>query len=545
MFDIVLMFFLVLVVVVLTLTAEKAKIPYPILLTLGGLAISLLPGMPAVTINPDYVFLFFLPPLLYGASWATSWRDFYRDRRAILLLSIGCVIFTTAGVAAVAHWLMPSLSWAVCFTLGAIVSPPDAVAATTVLQSVGAPRRFKTILEGESLVNDATGLVAYRFAVAAVLTGVFNIWEAAFQFAVVALGGIVVGLAFGVFLVWLHRKVLLDSPIVETTVTFLSPYAMYIAAELMHLSGVLAVVSGGLWITWRQHTMFSSATRLLAVDAWNWIIFLLNGLVFILIGLQIAHIRSAIQQYSLLDLLWWGFGVSLATIVVRFIWMYPGTYLPRFLVKSIREKDPYPPLRNPTVVAWAGMRGVVSLAAALALPLTMPNGDPFPHRPLILFLTFCVIISTLVLQGLTLPWVMKTLGVKKDNLEEQEELLARRKAAEAVLTHLDNQAGKHPLPQALFGQVQSRYRQRLRHYAPDAEGCMDQNQEEEYYQLHQLEKELIEIERRELERLRNQRLINDEVMKKVERGLDLEEERLNTLMDQNTLPEQAPTVAAK
>jgi CPA1 family monovalent cation:H+ antiporter len=543
MYDIVLMFFLVLVVVVLTLTAEKAKIPYPILLTLGGLAISLLPGMPVVTINPDYVFLFFLPPLLYGAAWATSWRDFYRDRRAILLLSIGCVIFTTVGVAAVAHWLIPSLSWAVCFTLGAIVSPPDAVAATSVLQNVGAPRRIKTILEGESLVNDATGLVAYRFAVAAVLTGMFNIYEAAGQFVLVAVGGIAVGLAFGMLLVWIHQNVLLDSPIVETTVTFLSPYAMYIAAEQLHLSGVLAVVTGGLWITWRQHKMFSAATRLLAVDAWNWMIFVFNGLVFILIGLQMAHVRNALNEYDLLDLIWWGLVVSVATIAIRFIWMYPGTYLPRFLFKSIRKKDPYPHWRNPTIAAWAGMRGVVSLAAALALPLTMRNGEPFPNRTLILFLTFCVIISTLVLQGLTLPWLMQKLGMRKDNVEEQEELLARRKAAEAVLAHLKTEAGKHPVPEHLLSQVQNRYRLRLRHYAPDNEGCMDENQEEEFYVLHQLEKDLLEIERRELARLRNERLINDEVMKRVERGIDLEEERLNTLMDKNMMEHAAQPVA--
>ncbi len=316
-----------------------------------------------------------MPPLLYQAAWTTSGPDFRAARRPIILLAIGCVLFSTVAVAAVAHYFIPGFPWPVAFVLGAIISPPDAVAATSATKGLGVPRRVITVLEGESLVNDATGLIAYRYAVAAVATGQFVLWQAGLQFLLVAAGGVLIGLLAGYLLVWVHR-ITSDNATVDTSLTFLSPYVAYLIAEELHVSGVLAVVTTGLFIVVRSSEIFSHQTRLQAVSTWNTVIFLLNGIVFILIGLQLPSIISGIGAYSLPSLIGYGAMVSGAVILGRIIWVYPGAFLPKWLSRKIREREKMTTVRNVTIVAWTGMRGVVSLAAALASLCRMVHPSP-------------------------------------------------------------------------------------------------------------------------------------------------------------------------
>jgi len=529
-FDIVFVFSLVVAITLLTLVAERARIPYPIILVLGGLVVSLVPGIPVFTISPDYVFFFFLPPILYGAAWFTSWRDFKFNLRPIMLLAVGAVLFTMLAVAWVAHALIPGMSWPVAFVLGAVVSPPDAVAATAVLQRLGVQRRIVTILEGESLVNDASGIVAYKFALAAVFSGSFSLGEASLQFVLVAAGGMAIGLLIGAGIVALHKQ--FNAPIIETLITFLTPYAAYLIAETFHASGVLAVVCCGLYVAWRSPMLFTPLTRIVAESTWQTVIFLLNGLIFILIGLQVRQVTRGMTEFTIGQMLGWGAAVSAATIMARMIWIYPATYLPRFLIPSERKRDPYPHLKYPTIIGWTGMRGVVSLAAALALPLTLNSGAPFPHRDTILFVTFCVILSTLVLQGLSLPWVIRMLHIPRDMLTPREENDARHAAAYAALAHLRAKHSATPIQEQLFQQVNNRYRLRVSHYTAGKDGVIDAAVDAEYFELHRLELELIHVQRREVIRLRDERRIGDEAMHAVERELDLEEERLNYLLRQ-------------
>src|SRR5688500_7707316 len=423
------------VVTVLAEITDKIKIPYPILLVLAGIGIGLFPGLPHITLHPDVVFLVFLPPILYAAAWTTSWIDFKKAKRPITLLATGCVIFTTCAVAWIAHTFIPGFGWPEAFVLGAIISPPDAVAAAAATKGLPVPKRVVTILEGESLVNDATGLIAYKYAIVAVVTGSFSAMEAGAQFFLVAGGGILLGLLFGVIFKWIH-KFTPDNPTTDTTFTFLAPYVGYLTAESMHLSGVLTVVVCGLYMAYHSSEIFSQQTRLQAYGAWNTVTFILNGVIFILIGLQLPQILSTIEGHSFTTLLKYGAIISGAVIIGRIIWVYPGAYLPR-LSKKIREAEPEVNVKLVTIVAWSGMRGVVSLAAALALPLTVAGDQPFPNRSLILFLTFSVIFSTLVLQGLTLRPLIKWLGLKQDGREHQIEQQARLQIASSVIEHIE------------------------------------------------------------------------------------------------------------
>ncbi|HLK97895.1 MAG TPA: Na+/H+ antiporter, partial [Hymenobacter sp.] len=359
------------VITALAEVADRIKIPYPILLVLTGIGLGLIPGLPHVELEPDLVFFVFLPPLLYSAAWQTSWPDFKAARRPITLLALGCVLFSTTLVAVVAHYLLPGFDWATAFVLGAIVSPPDAVAAAAATKGLPVPKRVTTILEGESLVNDATGLIAYRYAVAAVLTGQFAFWQAGGQLLWVAGAGIAIGWLLGWALYWVHR-ISPHNAIVDTSLTILTPYVSYLLAEEAHVSGVLAVVTTGLFLSRHSARIFSHASRLQAYAVWGTFVFLLNGVVFILIGLQLPTILEGIDVGSIWTLVGYGGLISLAVIVGRLLWVYPGTYVPRWLSRTIRASEPRPPLTLTTLVAWTGMRGVVSLAAALALPLTLP-----------------------------------------------------------------------------------------------------------------------------------------------------------------------------
>ena len=402
------------VVVVLGIAARRLGIPDPVLLVVGGLVLSLQPWAPGFVLDPQIVFLLFLPPLLYSAAFRTPWRAFRAQLRAITMLAVGLVLFTTAAVALVAHYAV-GMPWAVACVLGAIVSPPDAVAAIAVTQKVRVPKLVTTILEGESLLNDASALVALRFAVAAVTTGAFSLLDASAMFVLVSAGGVAIGVAGGWLVIrlhtWLDRKNLVDVKL-TITITLLTPYAVYLTAEHLHLSGVLAAVTAGLWVGNRCEQVFSEELYDEASAVWEWIEFLLNGLIFILVGFALRHILDNMSgQFAPEELLGHTALIVGAVIAARLAWMLPGAYLPRWLDRRFGVPTPYPPLRNVLVVGWTGMRGVVSLAAALALPLTTSAGAPFPYRDLIVFFTFWVIFGTLVGQGLTLPLLIRGLGV--------------------------------------------------------------------------------------------------------------------------------------
>jgi Na+/H+ antiporter len=518
--DIATVIILLAVVTALAQVTDLIKIPYPILLVLSGMGIGLFQGLPKITLHPDVVFLIFLPPILYSAAWTTSWYEFKTAKRPITLLAIGCVIFTTCAVAWVAHTFIPGLGWPEAFVLGAIISPPDAVAATASIKGLSVPRRVVTVLEGESLVNDATGLIAYRYAVAAVVTGTFSLWEAGYKFILVAAGGIALGLLMGWIFKWIHR-ITPDNPTTDTTFTFIAPYIVYLIAESMHISGVLGVVACGLYMSWNSSEVFSQQTRLQAYGSWNTVIFLLNGIIFILIGLQLPGILHSIRDHSFLTLLKYGAIVSAAVIVGRLIWVYPGAYIPR-LRKKIRERESNVNIKLVTIVAWSGMRGVVSLAAALALPLTIEGAKPFPNRNLIIFLTFAVIFSTLVFQGLTLRPLIKWLGVKADGNDHEFEKSARLKIASSIIEHIEENFSL-ALNAEVLNQIKTKYEIRIERTRKDQDRKLS---DEEINQLHTIQKELLEQERKLVIALRRNGTINDDVLRKIEYELDLEETRL-------------------
>src|SRR4051812_19645198 len=390
---------LLVVVAVLSALAQRLQIPAAILLLLGGLLLSFVPGVPSIDLNPDLVLFLFLPPLIYAAAWQSSWREFRAALRPILLLAIGLVLATTTTIAVVAHTVV-GLPWPVAFVLGAIVSPTDAVAASATAQSLGLSRRIVTVLEGESIVNDATGLVIYRFAVAAVVTGAFSLWQASWQFVVVSAGGILIGLLIAWPVAWLHRR--LDDAPREITLTLLTPFAAYLLADAVGASGVLAVLAAGLYLSRHSSTFFSPNTRLQADSFWNVLVFLLNGLVFILLGLQLPGLLAGLTSQCAAALIGAAALISIVVIVVRLAWVAVATSVLRLLARLNLITYIWGGWRNAVVVGWAGMRGAVSLAAALALPLTLADGTPFPARTLLIGVTFGVILVTLVGQGLSL-----------------------------------------------------------------------------------------------------------------------------------------------
>ena len=520
---------LLVAVVVLAIMAPRLRIPYPVVLVLGGLLLGFVPGLPRFTLDPDVVFLLFLPPLLYASAWQTSWRDFRANLRPISLLALGLVLMTTLVVAVVAHVLIPDLPWAVAFVLGAIVSPTDAVAATAIAQRLGIPQRIVTIVEGESLVNDATGLVAYRFAVAAVVAGVFSLGEASLQFVVVSVGGIALGLAAGWGLSYVHRW--LDNPPLEITVTLVTPFAVYLLGEeVLHVSGVLATVTTGLYLTWRAPTFFSSGTRLQADAVWETLIFLLNGLVFILIGLQLpgilAILNTTIARRSPILLVWDAALVSLTVILVRLIWVFPQALLPRLLSRRLRERDPYPGWRTVVLIGWTGMRGAVSLAAALALPEVTAEGAAFPERAFVIYLTFGVILATLVVQGLSLPLLIRRLGLHDDGASERQETQARLTAAQAALARLDELVSQDEVSQESVQHLRKHYEARVRSITKRFKQAADEPGEDHAMTYQQLQREALQAERSAVIGLRNRGEINDEILRRIERELDLEDQRL-------------------
>jgi monovalent cation/hydrogen antiporter len=520
---------LIAVVAAVTLVAERLGVPYPILMVIAGLAIGLIPGVPHVELEPDTVLVLFLPPILFSAAFFLSPRELWRNVRPIGLLAVGLVITTTLAVAAVTIALAPELGWSVAIALGAIVSPPDAIAATSIARRLNLPRRLVLIFEGESLVNDATALTIYRLAVAAVVTGTaLSIGQATTSFVIVAVGGALIGLAVGLITTWLLS--LMEQPPVEVLVTLLAPFAAYLPAESVGVSGVIATVAAGLVVGWRAPRIMRSNSRLLASGAWQMVIFVVNGLAFLLIGLQLPIVIEDIEGHQPMQLLGMAAAVSATVIFVRLAWVYPATYLPRWLSPSLARRDPAPPARVVLILGWGGMRGAVSLAAALALPPVTDSGDPFPGRSLVIFLTFSVILVTLLGQGLTLPALIRALGVVDDGSLEHEELHAREVATAAALVRIEELRSEVPGHLPLLDQLKERYEHRGEHVAHrhpgDPEAGVELTAEEvEELEHDEIRRSVISAERLAVLELRDRGEITDDTMRAIERDLDLDELR--------------------
>lgn len=511
-------------VVGVVMLGRRLNLPYPIALVIGGLGLSLIPGLPTIRLQPELVFLVFLPPLLFAAAWFTSWHDFKANLRPIFLLAVGLVLFTTLVTGVVVHALIPGVPWAIAFAFGAIISPPDAVAATAIAKRVNLPKRLVTILEGESLVNDATGLVAMRFALAGAVSGSFSLSHAALEFVWVAAGGLACGVLVGVVATRLICLIKEESLVV--TVSLLVPYAAYLPAERLHLSGVLAAVAAGVYGGWRGPELFSASARLNAGAVWDSLVFWLNCLLFILIGLELREVIIALKLYSTGQLILYGAVVSATVILIRPIWVFPATWLPRKLSPSLRQRDPMPSWRAMTIISWSGMRGVVSLAAALALPLTLTPQQPFPQRELLIFLTFCVILSTLVFQGLSLPYLIRWLGVT-DPPREDEERRIRVRLAEAALASLTPQPDQPPFHESAIQHLTGVFQQRVSHFNDDLAATLGwSSNQERWIATRQLWLQALHVQRRELIQLRRSHQIDDELARQILFEIDLEESSL-------------------
>ena len=510
--------------VLLVLLAQASRVPYPIFLVVGGALVGVVPGMPDIELDPDLVLVIFLPPLLYSAAFFSSLRDLRANLRPIALLSIGLVIFTTLSVALVAHALIDGMSWPTAFVLGAIVSPTDPIAATTIARRLGAPRRYVTIVEGESLINDGTALVLYKTAVAAVVGGSFSLIEAGGELVLSAVGGVAIGLA--VAWVIAQIRVRLDNAPTEITISIATGYFAYLPAELAGVSGVLAALAAGIYLGWQAPRLITPPTRLQAFGLWEVLVFLLNSTLFILIGLQLPRVVEGIEGLDAGEVAVGATAVSLTVVIVRFLWVFPATYLPRRLSAKLRERDPIPPWSSVTLVAWTGMRGAVALAAALALPLETDTGG-FPQRDLIIFIAFCVIFVTLVLQGLSLPALISRLGAVDDGAEAREEIEARRLVAEAAIERVDELVAEDYVREDTAQRMRGLYDYRRRRFAAQGDGDGDdEGYEERSADFQRFRAELIEAERQAMLGLRREGRISDDVMHRIERDLDLEHSRL-------------------
>ena len=508
------------VLVVVAVVAQRLNTAPSILLVVAGISLALVPGLPPVELAPELVLLVLLPPLIYSAGVSMSWREFRFNLRPIILLAFGCVVFTTCAVAAAVHTLF-GWQWGAAFVLGAIVAPPDVVAPLAIARRLGLPRRLLVVLEGEGLANDATALILYRFAVLAIATGSFSLAKAGGTFGVIVFGEIFFGIGVG----WLSLRLRqwAQNPRVEITLSLLTPYVAYGIPEYLGGSGVLATVACGLYVSWNGPRLIPAATRLQGIFFWDLIIYLIEGFVFLITGLQARTLIGKAHDFPFSELLLGVVVTAAIVIVARFVWVFPATYVPRWLSPSLRKRDPYPPWQQTFVIGFTGVRGVVSLAAALAIPLTTDSGAPFPHRDAILFATFGVIIITLVGQGLTLPTVIRGLGVgrhsKAEHRREQEQELAARNAViRASRRHLKKLAEERKLGPEIVKFLSARHDHRERLIPSDLDEGLAAIHASNNVRL-----ELIAAERACLYELLRDGMITDESRRRLERDLDLEE----------------------
>jgi monovalent cation/hydrogen antiporter len=519
-------FGLLVAVAALAVAARLARIPYPIFLVVGGLAIGLVPGMPDIELDPDIVLLVFLPPLLYSAAFFSNLRELRAHWRPISMLAIGLVVVTTVSVAAVAHFAI-GLEWAVAFVLGAVVSPTDAVAPATILRRLGVPRRVVTIVEGENLTNDWTALVAYKFAVAAVVSGSFSLVEAAPEFVLTGVGGVAIGVVAGKLIAAVRRR--LDDPPTEITISLLTAYAAYLPAEELGLSGVIAAVTIGVVLGWQASELTTHTTRLQLYAIWEILQFLLNAVLFILVGLQMHTVLDQLEVRDGSELAAQAALVSAVVIVVRIAWVFALSGLSRSVRERIGGSRGAADWKETAIIAWSSMRGAVALAAALAIPLRTDAGAAFPERDLILFLAFSVIIATLVLQGLALPGLIRALKLDEDTSDADEELEARLEIAFAAIDRIEALADEDWPPEQTIERVRRLYEYRRRRFSSRVDGASEDGFDyEERAELYtRVMSEVFGAQRAVLRRLRDDGRITDEVRRAVEQDLDLEEARLD------------------
>ncbi len=510
---------LLFVLAVVGVLARRLRVPPAILLVLVGVALALVPGLPTLRLAPEVVLLLVLPPVIYSSAVAMSWREFRFNLRSISLLAVGCVVFTTVAAAAAAHWIL-GLAWPVGFVLGAIISPPDAVAPLAIARRMQLPRRILVILEGEGLANDATALILYRFAIIAVASGTFSLEKAAGSFALIVAGEIIWGIGVGWMLLRLRRWV--AEPQIEILLSILTPFAAYWPPQHLGGSGVLATVAAGLYVSWNGLAIISAATRLQGIFFWDVLMYVIEGLIFLITGLQARTLAGGIAGHTAGELALSAAAFSAVVIVARFVWTFPGTYLPR-LIPAISRRDPAPPWQWPFAIAFTGVRGIVSLAAALAIPLTMDDGRPFPDRDLILFLTYTIILVTLVGQGLLLPALIRALGLENAGRREHraqraEELDARREAIAAATQRLDALAAGGRVPADLAFALRAQNQERLRHFEPHGHGGAARNAPHPHDSV---ELELLAAEREHINALYRAGRLRDETRRRLERELDL------------------------
>jgi Na+/H+ antiporter len=505
--------------------ACRLRTPYPIVLVIAGLLLGFVPGIPRITLDPDVVFFVVLPPLLYSAAWRVPWREFSYNLVSIFSLAFGLVTFTVLGVAEVAQQFLPGFDWRMGFALGAVVAPTDAIAATSIARRIGLPQRIVDILEGESLVNDASALLALEFGIAMLVRGQPpTVASGLLRLVYLAAAGLAVGLLIGVVVNWIEHRI--DDAPIEIALSILTPYAAYLAADSIRASGVLAVVACGLYLSHRSSGFFSPGVRLQAYAVWDSLTFILNGLVFIFIGLQLPYVLQGTRDHSLRELLMYGVFFSAFLILLRLIWMFPGARLSYFIRRRVlHQRERLPPARQIFIVGWTGMRGVISLAAAIALPHTLAPGEPFAQRQLIIFLAFSVILVTLVLQGLTLPPLIRALGLAGATSRNTEEEEARRMILETALSRLDEVRESERADFAkVFDDLELHYRDRLAILTEEEADVRSAR----HRRFVELSRELLHVERRTAIRLRNEGRINDELLRQIERELDLAEARFLT-----------------
>src|SRR6202789_1907869 len=506
--------------------ARRLKVPYPILLVIAGLLLSFFPGIPRIGLDPNLVFLVFLPPLLYSAAWTLSWREFQRNFVSIAMLAVGLVLFTVVGLAMAAGSLLPGFDWKSAVLLGAVVAATDAIAATSIARRVGLPQSIVHLLEAESLGNDGTGLLALQFGLAILMTGrTPSILEGVGRLVFLIGGGVFVGLAIG-GVIALFEKWVNDGPI-EIVISILVPYAAYLISDRAPASGVIAVIACGMYMSRKSPEYMSPQVRLQMTAVWDALTFVLNGIVFVMIGLQLPYVMGQIGGLSRLVLLEYGVGFSAAIIALRMAWVYGETYIAyamRRWVQRLEVKEPDP--RQLFVIGWGGMRGVLSLAAAVSLPYALPGGGMFPQRSMIIYLAFCLIVVTLVLQGLTLPWLIRSLGLSTSGNANDEEQEARRVMLREALVHLDRKRSKNRNQSAMFGGLMPATQQSL-------DGSPVQREQRVQELVDQARRSdailaVLQAEREALIRLRDEGQIDDEVLRTLQRELDLEESRVHT-----------------
>lgn len=516
-------------VMILVMVGQELKVAYPIFLVIAGLLVSFIPGIPQIEIEPDLVFLIFLPPILFEAAWFTSWQDFHKWRKQIFSMAFGLVFLTSIVVAYLSSSIIPGLTVAMGFLLGGVNSPPDAVAATSVLKNMKIPKKITTVLEGESLINDASSLIVFKFALAAVISGQFIFREAVTDFFTMAIGGVAVGigtgLVFGKFL-----RLIPSNSNIDTVITLIVPYVMYVAAEHFHFSGVLAVVAGGLLMSYNSHCYLSHTSRIQSGNVWSVLIFLMNTIIFILIGLELPIVVAAMKDYTISEGIFYSIVIGGAIIFTRLAYSYAIVYIPRLLSKKVREENPKPDWKEPFIISFAAMRGVVSLAAALSIPVYISPGEAFPHRNIILFVTFVIILITLVGQGLLLSPILKFLKIEdagSELPEEKQEAILMKKLKETALQKLTSDFSEVSENNSLVRHQIYKLENEMKLIADKAQcmgstvdyaAAMNENKD--------VLRQVIQAQRNELHRMKREKIFDDHVMRTIEMQLDFDEAKI-------------------